>query len=282
MSRARFVVTMLASFAYGAVGCGSAAANPILGGPSDGAVDGNTADTSVDSSTDSSFDSIAEAPLDTTHVDATADVPTCEPGPPPTFAGLASIDEVTPTSAHLHWAAATPPSVRYAIYVSAAPGDIFGLPSATTSVGATDYVVTGLASRTSYRFAVRAVDCAGTMDTNAMLQSATTLVSYALDVEPLFRARCATSGCHSGTSPVGNLNLAPGLGYAQLVGVLSQEDPPMLRVTPGDSANSYLYSKLIGGGKPGYLVMPPPTSGVALTAAEIDMVKQWIDEGARP
>ena len=43
-----------------------------------------------------------------------------------------------------------------------------------------------------------------------------TTVSFSQDVVPIFNKNCNTSGCHSGTSPSGNLNLEASVAYAQL------------------------------------------------------------------
>ena len=63
-----------------------------------------------------------------------------------------------------------------------------------------------------------------------------------------------------------------------LVGVASGEMPSLMRVAPGDSANSYLYWKVTG--NPGIGGDPMPLYGGPLNAAELDLIAAWIDGGA--
>ena len=85
--------------------------------------------------------------------------------------------------------------------------------------------------------------------------------------------------CHSGAgAPVG-LRLDATNSYALLVGVPSGEVPSLLRVKPFDPNNSYLIHKLEGRASVGQrmpLGLPP------LLQADIDVVRQWITEGAMP
>jgi mono/diheme cytochrome c family protein len=102
-------------------------------------------------------------------------------------------------------------------------------------------------------------------------------VSFARDVVPLFKSRCVM--CHLPDSPQGGLALHPHGGYAELVGVPSTQSP-LPRVRPGDAQRSYLFHKIagthaaVGGGER----MP---FGDALSAEQIERVRQWIDGGAR-
>ena len=65
--------------------------------------------------------------------------------------------------------------------------------------------------------------------------------------------------------------------YGALVGVPSSEQPGVLRVKPGDAANSYLVQKIEGHAAVGArmpLGLPP------LPDATILVIRQWIDSGA--
>lgn len=90
----------------------------------------------------------------------------------------------------------------------------------------------------------------------------------------VFTPTCATASCHSGAGPSGGLNLEAANSYAMLVGVVSNEDPVFMRVDPFNPDDSYLIRKLEGnaGG-----VMPP---GAPLPRADIDVIRQWISDGA--
>lgn len=85
---------------------------------------------------------------------------------------------------------------------------------------------------------------------------------------------CATTGCHTGPSPTGDLDLSAGKAFANLVNIKSGEDPQFLRVSPGKSSESFIIHKLNGLDTS---VMPP--SG-KLDQALIDSIAVWIDRGA--
>ncbi|MEX2399809.1 MAG: hypothetical protein WD423_03490 [Rhodothermales bacterium] len=95
----------------------------------------------------------------------------------------------------------------------------------------------------------------------------------------VFDASCAVSGCHAGDDPAGALNLTSGASFDALVNVPSTEVPELLLVEPGNAADSYLYIKIVGGDRiaEGTLRMP---IGRDLTPAQIDLVRNWIDDGA--
>jgi hypothetical protein len=91
----------------------------------------------------------------------------------------------------------------------------------------------------------------------------------------VFTPTCATSGCHAGAGPAGSLDLTADASYAMLVGIASAASPGVLRVDPGDPDGSYLVQKLEGSAG---TQMPP--SGPALAQADIDVIRQWISDGA--
>jgi hypothetical protein len=100
----------------------------------------------------------------------------------------------------------------------------------------------------------------------------------------IFTPTCATSSCHDPQSHTGNLVLSEGSAHDNLVGV-----PPdtfgarangFLRVDPGHPENSFLLVKLLG---------PPPGEGSRmplvgdpLDAGQIDLIRNWILQGAQP
>ncbi len=97
----------------------------------------------------------------------------------------------------------------------------------------------------------------------------------------LFTPIC--SGCHNGSNPPtgalpGAQNLTIGNAFANLVSVPSKEVPALLRVKPGDPANSYLIQKLEGSA--GIQGARMPLGGPFLDQAAIDRVKTWIASGA--
>jgi hypothetical protein len=66
-------------------------------------------------------------------------------------------------------------------------------------------------------------------------------ISYAMDIQPIFNARCIR--CHDEATHRGNLVLtAPG-SWAQLLNIPSTCDSSVVRVAPADTAGSMLWRK---------------------------------------
>jgi hypothetical protein len=86
--------------------------------------------------------------------------------------------------------------------------------------------------------------------------------------------------CHSGAGAPEGLELDAAHSYALLVGVSSNEDPGRLRVKPGSPDNSYLVLKLQG--SPGIVGAQMPFGAPPLPQSTIDVVRQWISDGAVP
>lgn len=97
-------------------------------------------------------------------------------------------------------------------------------------------------------------------------------------VQQIFTASCALPQCHVQPVPAQDLELTPGVSYAQLVGVFSGQKTAVMRVKPGDANNSYLYRKVNGSGP--QLGARMPNNGLVLSAADIASIKQWILAGA--
>ena len=105
-------------------------------------------------------------------------------------------------------------------------------------------------------------------------------VSYAAQIQPVFDQTCAFVTCHAADIrfPSGaGLILDPGTSWGQLVGVSSTQSVSV-RVVPGSSASSYLITKLEGLAVSGDRM---PVGGPFLTAAETQVFRLWIDQGAR-
>jgi hypothetical protein len=101
------------------------------------------------------------------------------------------------------------------------------------------------------------------------------------DVQPIFTASCALSGCHAGTSPELGLDLSAGATVGSTVDVPSSEAPTLARIRPNLPDSSYLVHKIQGthlsvGGSGA----PMPLGGT-LTQAQIDTVRSWVTLGAR-
>ena len=93
----------------------------------------------------------------------------------------------------------------------------------------------------------------------------------------IFTPKCALSGCHAGSAPQEGMNLSAGLAYSNIVNVPSTE-VALDRVEAGDSSLSYLYWKVIG--DPQIIGDRMPFGRPALSAAETDAIRDWIDAGA--
>jgi hypothetical protein len=105
-------------------------------------------------------------------------------------------------------------------------------------------------------------------------------VSFARDVFPLFSS-CGGAGCHAGRAAQLDLDLATSAAaYRTLVGVDAEQcSGPKQRVTAGDVTGSYLLNKLTGIGMCSGSIMPK-ADGV-LSAAQLDVIRAWIANGAR-
>jgi hypothetical protein len=83
--------------------------------------------------------------------------------------------------------------------------------------------------------------------------------------------------CHAGAAAPLGLRLDEAVSYAMLVGVPSVQQPALLRVAPGDPDASYLVQKIEGRAAVGERM---PLGGPPLTQQSIDLVRQWISQGA--
>jgi hypothetical protein len=106
-------------------------------------------------------------------------------------------------------------------------------------------------------------------------------VSFTGDVQPLFTAHCAFSGCHAGASPAQGLDLSAGHAYGDLVNVASGECALFKRVLPGQPTTSYVVFKIAGAPQPCFSGSQMPSGGrPPLAVAEQDTISNWILQGA--
>ncbi len=106
---------------------------------------------------------------------------------------------------------------------------------------------------------------------------ATLQASFTSIQDNVFTPIC--TACHAGAGAPAGLRLDSANSYALLVGVASQEAPAFQRVAAGDPNNSYLIKKLEGTASVGGRM---PLGGTALTQADINVIRQWITDGAQP
>jgi hypothetical protein len=95
-------------------------------------------------------------------------------------------------------------------------------------------------------------------------------LSFASDIQPILTTNCAISGCHSGASPQGNLNLDAANSYA----ALSKKGSGYLDVS--DPKSSVLYSSIVSISDP-----MPPNGMQAISACDLKRIETWMSEGAK-
>src|SRR6266513_2592072 len=108
-----------------------------------------------------------------------------------------------------------------------------------------------------------------------------TLPSIQANVFSIYCVRCHTGA----TAPFG-LSLDPEFSAGNLINVVSPRDPdPMhptlIRVVPGDPDASFLIQKLQGTQAP-ELGERMPDGGPYLLTPTINVIRQWIQDGAQP
>lgn len=106
------------------------------------------------------------------------------------------------------------------------------------------------------------------------------VIDFTTDVQPILSG-CS---CHQGAGGSAGLDLSPGMAYGELVGEASTQVPGMDRITPMDTANSYLWHKIndtqgtVGGAGSQMPLGGPPFLGMG----DLNIIEQWILDGANP
>src|SRR6056297_4086310 len=95
-------------------------------------------------------------------------------------------------------------------------------------------------------------------------------LDYRKDIAPILRDYCA--GCHNDLDYEGALTIET---YRSLMEGGESEDKTI--IVPGKPEESYLFQTMIKTAKP---VMPPKREP-QLSEEQIDLVRQWIEEGAK-
>jgi hypothetical protein len=153
--------------------------------------------------------------------------------------------------------------------------------SDTTAPYSVEWVTTTVANG-DVTLTAEAEDAAGNIGVSAgvivTVQNAAA-VTLAQIQASVFSPMC--SGCHSGptsNSLPSGMNLTnAGDSFTALVNVPSLQVGSLDRVTPGDPDNSYLIQKLEGTAAGGSRM---PQGGPFLDQATVDMIRQWITDGA--
>jgi hypothetical protein len=103
------------------------------------------------------------------------------------------------------------------------------------------------------------------------------VATFKNDVQPILSTGCALPSCH-GAAKSADLQLSAGVAYGNIVNVKSSEDPHFARVKPGEPDSSYVVLKLEGRQPVGRRM---PLIGGPLTKKEIQVIRSWIEAGAK-
>jgi len=151
----------------------------------------------------------------------------------------------------------------------------------TTAPYSVDWTTTAVANG-DVTLTAEAEDAAGNVGVSAdvvVTVQNTAPVTLSMIQAQVFTPACA--GCHSGPTsnslPSGMDLSSTGNSFAALVNVPSLQVDTLDRVTPRDTANSYLIQKLEGTAAVGSRM---PQNGPFLDQATMDMIKQWINDDA--
>ncbi len=117
---------------------------------------------------------------------------------------------------------------------------------------------------------------AAAADTGPLPPASTkTGLTYATDIKPIFETSCVK--CHSGDKPKAHLKLDT------LENALKGSKDGKV-ITPGNSANSFMVKCVAHATSDHDSWMPPPHNKAdigPLTAAQIGLIRAWIDQGAK-
>ncbi len=209
----------------------------------------------------------------------------CSDSAAPTFDGLESATALDATHAELCWSSAaddlTPPeAIKYNVYQGDRSGaeNFARVATTVTNVTAdtTCVEIAALSPSSTHCWIVRAADGAANEDQNTRELCATqpTLpggcVDYETMVQPLLDKNCTR--CHAGNAPPQWLRLD---SYEQVITGSVRRN----LVVACNSATSLLINKVGGAPSPGKRM--PLDGPPYLTSAEVALLAQWIDDGAR-
>jgi hypothetical protein len=92
---------------------------------------------------------------------------------------------------------------------------------------------------------------------------------------------CAQSFCHKlNPPPAAPMTLEESTAYSQLVNVPASQEPTLMRVKPGDPANSYLVIKLRAMSSNTWGTTQMPLNKPALEEEQVRVIESWIARGA--
>lgn len=95
------------------------------------------------------------------------------------------------------------------------------------------------------------------------------------NVSQIFSSSCATSGCHDSSTKQNGVDLS---SYDAVIASVGDQYGKKV-IQPNDAANSPLVDK-ISSNNPQFGVRMPK-GGAALSSDDINLIKQWVDDGAK-
>ena len=110
--------------------------------------------------------------------------------------------------------------------------------------------------------------------TNNTVKEVPDVVDFNFHVRPILSDRCFK--CHGPDANKREANLR--LDTEEGAFAALKEDPSKHVIIPGDPMQSVLFARIISNDTAE--VMPPPSSNLALTKTEIQIIKKWISQGA--
>lgn len=188
-------------------------------------------------------------------------------------------------TATITWTATDDDSTTFPCDVSVLGGAMIANDVATTSAAqaSVPWSIGGLAPG-SYQIQVQCTDAGGLTGSGLSgqfrISAPPQQVAYS-QVQALWTRSCTSNQCHDASMPSQGLDLTPAASHGELVGKSGMDCPSYLLVEPGAPERSYLVMKLQGSGAcfVGSRMPKPPES---FTAAEIQLVRDWIFNGAAP
>ena len=127
-----------------------------------------------------------------------------------------------------------------------------------------------------------AVGCGGGEDGSVGMQSDPNAITLQQVQSAVFTPSCALSDCHRGATAPFNLDLSSGQTLGNVLGVASSEVPEFDRVDPRNPTDSYVYMKVTADSRILGDSMPPLGLASPLSNQQLDLLREWIEQGANP
>jgi len=128
-------------------------------------------------------------------------------------------------------------------------------------------------------FAMLAAGCGGGSGPSAVVSEPGLVTMHQVQTS-IFTPTCAVTNCHVGANAPLGLDLSAGAALGNVRGIPSTELGGFDRIEPFDPVDSYLFMKVTD--DPRILGDRMPAQGSALSSQRIEMLEDWIRQGANP